>query len=124
MDLMERRGSGLKKIIESYEFERRYTDELKPEFRSTESSFFTVLRNLNYDGKNEGQSGGEKLKPKHRQENIIEIMRNTPNITAFELSKIFLVSISTIERDLKKLTDEKVIEYTGSAKGGYWIVKQ
>lgn len=52
------------------------------------------------------------------------MMKDKSNITAFELSKIFLVSISTIERDLKKLTDEKVIEYTGSAKGGYWIVKQ
>jgi len=85
------------------------------------------LKNLNFEGQNEGQnegqSEGKKLKPKHRQEKIIEIMRNTPNTTAFELSKIFLVSISTIERDLKKLTDEKMIEYTGSAKDGYWIVK-
>ena len=28
------------------------------------------------------------------------------------------------ERDLKKLTDEKVIEYTGSAKDGYGRVKK
>lgn len=44
MDLMERRGSGLKKILESYQFEKNYTEELKPEFRSTESSFFVFLR--------------------------------------------------------------------------------
>ena len=109
------------------EFEENYKEELKPKFSSTESSFFAILKNLNFEGQNEGQnegqSEGKKLKPKHRQEKIIEIMRNTPNTTAFELSKIFLVSISTIERDLKKLTDEKMIEYTGSAKDGYWIVK-
>ncbi|HGA1423091.1 TPA: HTH domain-containing protein [Streptococcus suis] len=50
--------------------------------------------------------------------------KNKQSITALELSKLLFVSISTIERDLKKLTDEKVIEYIGSAKDGYWIVKK
>ena len=129
---MERRGSGLKKIIESYEFEKNYNEDLKPQFISTRSSFFTILKNLNYDGqsegKNDGQSegknDGQRLKPKARQEKIIHIMKDKQNITALELSKLFSVSVSTIERDLKKLTDEKVIEYTGSAKDGYWIVKK
>ena len=35
MDLMERRGSGLRKIIEAYEAEENYKENLKPEFRST-----------------------------------------------------------------------------------------
>ena len=94
MDLMERRGSGLRKIIEAYEFEENYKIELKPEFRSTESAFFTILKNLNYEGQNEGQ----KLKPKDRQERIIHIMKDTKNITALELSKLLFVSVSTIER--------------------------
>ena len=132
MDLMERRGSGLIKIIESYEFEQNDNEDLKTQFISTRSSFFTILKNLNYDGqsegKNDGQSegknDGQRLKPKARQEKIIHIMKDKQNITALELSKLFSVSVSTIERDLKKLTDEKVIEYTGSAKDGYWIVKK
>lgn len=132
MDLMERRGSGLRKIIEAYEFEEKYKIELKPEFRSTESAFFTVLKNLNYEGqsegenegKNEGKNEGQKLKPKDRQERIIHIMKDTKNITALELSKLLFVSVSTIERDLKKLTDENMIEYVGSAKDGYWRVNK
>lgn len=48
MDLMERRGSGLRKIIEAYEAEENYKEELKPKFKSTESSFTTILKNLNY----------------------------------------------------------------------------
>ena len=128
MDLMERRGSGLRKIIEAYEFEEKYKIELKPEFRSTESAFFTVLKNLNYEGQsegqNEGQNEGQKLKPKDRQERIIHIMKDTKNITALELSKLLFVSVSTIERDLKKLTDENMIEYVGSAKDGYWRVNK
>lgn len=39
---MDGRCSGLRKIIEAYEAEEKYKDELKPEFRSTESSFTTV----------------------------------------------------------------------------------
>lgn len=128
IDLMERRGSGLRKIIEAYELEEKYKIELKPEFRSTESAFFTVLKNLNYEGqsegKNEGKNEGQKLKPKDRQERIIHIMKDTKNITALELSKLLFVSVSTIERDLKKLTDENMIEYVGSAKDGYWRVNK
>lgn len=67
MDLMERRGSGFRKIIEAYESEENYKEELKPVFKSTESSFTTILKNLNYDTQNviqnddqsEGQNDGE-----------------------------------------------------------------
>ena len=57
-------------------------------------------------------------------EHIIEIIEGNSQITALDLSKILYVSERTIERDLKKLTDEKVIEYTGSAKDGYWRVNK
>ena len=128
MNLMERRGSGLRKIIEAYESCANYKIELKPEFRSTESAFFTVLKNLNYDTQNDiqndTQNDTQKLKPKDRQEKIIHIMKDKKNITALELSDILSVSIITIKRDLKKLTDENIIEYVGSSKDGYWIVKK
>ena len=136
MDLMERRGSGLRKIIEAYEAEENYKEELKPEFKSTESSFTTILKNLNYDtqndtqndsqseGQNEGENEGKKLKPKDRRNKIVKLMKENSNITTIELSHILLVSVSTIERDLKVLTDEKSIEYIGSAKDGYWKVNK
>ena len=139
MDLMERRGSGLRKIIEAYEAEENYKENLKPEFRSTESSFTTVLKNLNYvgqnvgqnvtqnvtqsEGENEGQNEGKKLKPKDRRERIITIIKENPKITAYDISKKFNVTDRTIERDLKVLTDNNIIEYVGSARGGYWKVK-
>lgn len=136
MDLMERRGSGLRKIIEAYEGEENYKEELKPEFKSTESSFTTILKNLNYDTQNvtqndtqnvtqsEGQNDGQKLKPSDRREKILEIIKNNPKITAYDLSKQFNVTDRTIKRDLKVLTDKKRIEYIGSAKDGYWEVNK
>ncbi|MEJ8752477.1 HTH domain-containing protein [Lagierella sp. ICN-221743] len=53
---------------------------------------------------------------------IIRIIENNPEITASDLSKKFDLTERTIKRDLKKLTDDKLIEYVGSAKNGYWKV--
>ena len=45
---MERQGSGIKKIIENYELEVNYGEDLKPEFYSDSSQFSVILKNLNY----------------------------------------------------------------------------
>ena len=45
---MERRGSGLSKIISETEKLPGYTSSLRPEFYSTTSDFRVVLKNLNY----------------------------------------------------------------------------
>ncbi|MGZ9429098.1 ATP-binding protein, partial [Mycoplasma sp. 1012] len=52
LNLMERRGSGLKKIIESYKKQENYNEKLIPQFISNTSSFFIVLKNLNYNTQN------------------------------------------------------------------------
>lgn len=76
------------------------------------------------DTLNVGQNDGQKLKPDDRRKKIVEFMKDNPNTTAIELSHLFMVSVSTIERDLKNLTDKKIIEYVGSAKDGYWKVNK
>ena len=48
MKYMERRGSGLKKIITETEKLPGYTEQLKPEFFSNASDFWVVLKNVNY----------------------------------------------------------------------------
>ena len=50
----------------------------------------------------------------------MKLIKENSNIATIELSHILLVSVSTIERDLKILTDEKTIECIGSARNGYW----
>ena len=49
MKYMERRGSGLKKIINETEKLPGYIKEQKPEFYSTPSDFRVVLKNVNYN---------------------------------------------------------------------------
>lgn len=48
MKYMERRGSGIKKIIAETEKLPRYDDRKRPSFYSTHSAFFVTLRNMNY----------------------------------------------------------------------------
>jgi predicted HTH transcriptional regulator len=49
LDLMERRGSGFKKILDAYAFESEKRGEtVGPRFESTQTDFFLVLPNLNY----------------------------------------------------------------------------
>jgi predicted HTH transcriptional regulator len=45
---MERRGSGFKKILDSYKFQEHYNEKLKPEFYAKYNSFILILYNLNY----------------------------------------------------------------------------
>ena len=51
---MDRRGSGFKKILDFYEFQEHYTEEMKPEFKSSNSGFWLIFKNLNYNAKNIG----------------------------------------------------------------------
>ncbi|MDO4304481.1 MAG: ATP-binding protein [Bacillota bacterium] len=49
MHFMERRGSGFKKIKEDYHRAINYCSGVEPLFRSTPTSFFVTLYNLNYN---------------------------------------------------------------------------
>ena len=48
MKYMERRGSGLRKIVSETEKLPGYTDSCKPEFSSTTTDFVVILKNVNY----------------------------------------------------------------------------
>lgn len=49
MHFMERRGSGFKKIKADYRHAVNYCSKMEPQFRSTPTSFFVTLYNLNYN---------------------------------------------------------------------------
>ena len=49
------------------------------------------------------QGDAHKMTPKERRQEIIKILEENPEISTLELSKIFLVSRSTISRDMRKL---------------------
>lgn len=130
MQLMERRGSGLKKIVESYEDEQNYNEALRPQFMSTRSIFCTILKNLNYlrirqtKIKNDEHNGTDKnlkAKKENRLSRIMDIVSVNQSISKAELAKKLNVAESTIKRDILKLRKEGKINYLGSSKKGRWI---
>lgn len=53
---MERRGTGLQKIVGETAKFSGHTDELKPRFVSTDSTFKVVLMNVNYMAEDENEN--------------------------------------------------------------------
>lgn len=135
MKYMERRGSGLHKIVAETEKLPGYTEELRPQFISTDSTFKVILKNVNYNsekaeenvgansqnvGVNVGANDGVKLNK--TQIKIIEIMRNNEHCTAEEIATVVGVEKRTIERNIKYLKEKGLIDRDGADKNGRWIV--
>jgi len=120
LKLMERRGSGLRKIIDEY------PKEAVPMFRSTEQSFVVTLKNLNY-GKSSMPSGIENGTDdgiEKNTEKILNAILADPKITQKQMTVETGLSLRTIGRELKNLRDTGVIRRVGSDRSGYWeIVK-
>lgn len=57
------------------------------------------------------------------QNRIVEIMRDNPQITISELSKIIGMNNSGIKKNIAKLKEDGVIERVASDKSGSWKVK-
>jgi len=124
LKLMERRGSGLRKIID------QYPEDVVPLFRSTEQSFVVTLKNLNYGmvsmpfGINCGIENGIDDGIEKNTEEIINAILANPKITQKRLADETGLSVRTVARELKRLRDTDVIRRVGSDKYGYWeIVK-
>jgi ATP-dependent DNA helicase RecG len=139
---MERRGSGFKKIMDDYKFQENYTEKLKPEFYAKYDSFILTLYNLNYlegqddaqdgtqgdtqdvpqsgthDGTHDGTHNGTHDKM-DLDEQIIELIRNNPNITQAEIAKKTNTSLRTIKRHTVAISK---IAYVGSGDKGHWEV--
>ena len=56
LELMERRGSGMKKIVKEYKHFEKFPGYKAPEFKSNSGEFHVTLWNLNYNEKQFGNS--------------------------------------------------------------------
>ena len=120
LKLMERRGSGLRKIIDEY------PKEAVPIFRSTEQSFVVTLKNLNYGrfSMPSGIENGTDNGIEKNTEKILNAILTDPKITQKQMTVETGLSLRTIGRELKNLRDTGVIRRVGSDRSGYWeIVK-
>ena len=114
--LMERRGSGLKKIISSYQNAINYTQEKKVEFKSTQKDFKVILKNLNYKVAIKIQD--EQLKK------ILEYIKKYNNCKTSDIENLLSVKSSRARKLLSILVSEKKIQALGQNKNRYYVLSE
>jgi len=122
LKLMERRGSGLRKIIDEY------PEEITPFFRSTEQSFVVTLKNLNYSkvstpiGDDVGVENGDDVGVENNTNKILNAIFEEPKATQKRLAEVTGLSMRTISREVKELRDAGIIQRVGSDRSGFWKI--
>ena len=111
---MERRGSGFKKIINAYEVQQNYKNDLKPIFNSFNNDFILTLFNLNYSANVPQDVPQDDLDIK-----ILDLIKNNNKISTQEIGNILGVSDKTIKRHIKNIDN---LKYIGSGYSGHWEI--
>ena len=122
--LMERRGSGLKKIISSYKNAINYTQEKEVEFKSTQKDFKVILKNLNYKV---AIKSGDKVAIKFQDEQlkkILEYIKKHNNCRTSDIENLLSVKSSRARKLLSILVSEKKIQALGQNKNRYYVLSK
>ena len=140
LGLMERRGSGMKKIIDSYKQYEHQVNCRTPEFHSNASEFHVILWSLNYENncaknveeflkedigtvkeflKDESKFRKEFLKA---QRIIYKMISANPRVTIAEMAVNIGLSDRQVRKYIKRMTDLKFIVREGGRKSGTWKI--
>lgn len=140
LKLMERRGSGMKKIIGEYKRFENLENYHAPEFNSNASEFHVTMWNLNYSMdvikenshvvkvpenvvkdvvKEKGNVTKEFIKA---QRQIYKLISQMPQINATQMSENMGISLRQVQRYLKQLSDLNLIVREGGRKNGIWKI--
>ena len=125
LDYMEKRGSGLTRICNETQALDGYKDELKPVFKSTPTQFQTIIF-ASSDNQNVGDFVGDMSETKltERQQKILNLIKESPTISAKQMSETLSVTTRTIERDLSMMKKNGVLKREGKDNDGVWIINR
>lgn len=123
LDYMEKRGSGLTRICNETQALDGYKDELKPVFKSTPTQFQTIIF-ASSDNQNVGDFVGDMSEKKlsERQQKILNLIEESPTISAKQMSETLSVTTRTIERDLSLMKKAGVLKREGKDNDGVWVI--
>lgn len=123
LNYMEKRGSGLTRICNETQALDGYKDELKPVFKSTPTQFQTIIF-ASSDNQNVGDFVGDMSVTKltERQQKILNLIKESPTISAKQMSETLSVTTRTIERDLSLMKKAGVLKREGKDNNGVWVI--
>ena len=123
LDYMEKRGSGLTRICNETQALDGYKDELKPVFKSTPTQFQTIIF-ASSEKQDVGDFVGDMSETKltERQQKILNLIKESPTISAKQMSETLSVTTRTIERDLSMMKKVGVLKREGKDNNGLWII--
>lgn len=147
LGLMERRGSGMKKIINTYRRYEHLSDYHAPEFTSNASEFHVTLWNLNYEGSDNNTApnntfqGAEFIKEpvKFTKEfikepveftkefikasrQIYKLISMNPKVSTVQMAESMGLSARQVLKYLKRLQELGKIARIGGRKMGEWKI--
>lgn len=134
LDLMERRGSGMRKIFDSYKRYEHLTAYRAPEFRSNATEFHATLWSLNsVGGSQDGiQTADENCLTQEAIKNrrmflkmqrmIYKQISDSPQIKVTEMAVRMNVSPRQAQRYLRMLADMRLIAKDGSRNNYTWRI--
>ena len=95
----------------------------EPEFHFDGDFRITIWRKDKNEGLNEGLNGGLNGGLNETLKSLYEFIKKNPGIKTKDISIELKRPVSTVEKQIVKLTEDKLIERRGSRKtGGYWII--
>ena len=123
LDYMEKRGSGLTRICNETKALDGYKDELKPVFKSTPTQFQTIIYATS-GASNVGENVGDMSESEitDRQQNILNLIKESPTMTAKQMSERLSVAQRTIERDIAILKKKNRLKRNGNDYDGEWVI--
>lgn len=126
LKLMERRGSGFKKIFQDYENQKLYSQDKKPLFYTLNNSFYVELKNLNYLNKDvnsvETPFNDTLEKLDETNNKIIELLIEKPTIKQRDIANKIGLSVSSINNRLSNLEKKNIIRKEGSTQNMKYVV--
>ena len=109
LNYMERRGSGIEKIMEAYK-----NDKLKPKFEGNQHTFILTFYSRLYQNVPVKLNKTEKL--------ILKLIEEKNEITHKEIAEILEITEKTAKRNTQNLREKGWLERIGPDKTGYWKI--
>ena len=136
LGLMERRGSGMKKIINTYRRYEHLSDYHAPAFTSNASEFHVTLWNLNYDGSDNNTTTNKASRKMEfikepveftkefikASRQIYKLISMNPKVSTIQMADSMGLSTRQVLKYLKRLQELGKIARIGGRKMGEWKI--